>query len=306
MGNPDQGSAHSMGWAMLATALLSLVSASTKADSPPKPIDSITVEAKRSREAIKLKVDNFIGSIVVHSIDESVARWGRPVCPLVAGLSRDMGELILQRVSLAVKNANAPLAAEKCEANFFMIVIAQPDLFLKKWYARSPRMLNDARGVAGIKRFLNSTRPIRVWYNAGAGCGSAMVNDGGLATGLSSNISIPTCLNSSGVGSPRLHWQTVRTITSVILVIDAERVRGLNVGQLADYLAMLGLAEIRLDKDPGPEPTILRLFSETEKEKPQTLSKWDEAFLKALYTTTPSSSMQISMMKTKMLGYVAP
>lgn len=46
----------------------------------------------------------------------------------------------------------------------------------------------------------------------------------------------------------------------MIIVVDSNRMQGVNAGQLADYVAMVGLAEIRVDADTGPVPTILQLF----------------------------------------------
>jgi hypothetical protein len=37
----------------------------------------------------------------------------------------------------------------------------------------------------------------------------------------------------------------------VIVLIDARRVKGINFGQLAAYVAMVGLAEIRVDAKIG-------------------------------------------------------
>lgn len=47
------------------------------------------------------------------------------------------------------------------------------------------------------------------------------------------------------------------------MVVDTGRIKGFNIGQLADYIAMIGLAQIRLDSDLGSAPTILRLFAQT-------------------------------------------
>jgi hypothetical protein len=83
------------------------------------------------------------------------------------------------------------------------------------------------------------------------------------------------------------------------------RTQDLNVGQLADYVAMVGLAEIRVDADLGETPTILQLFQES-KNPPQGLSAWDQAFLYSLYNTRQASVLQASSIKTSMLKRIAP
>ena len=45
----------------------------------------------------------------------------------------------------------------------------------------------------------------------------------------------------------RLTRDEVRDLTSVVVLHDARRLKGVTFGQLSAYIAMVGLAEIRLD-----------------------------------------------------------
>jgi hypothetical protein len=99
----------------------------------------------------------------------------------------------------------------------------------------------------------------------------------------------------------------VRDLASVIVIIDAPRARGITFGQLAAYVAMIGLAEIRIDARASDAPSsILQLFATSGKVPPPGLSAWDEAFLKALYHTEHLDQHQISAVKTAMVGEIAP
>jgi hypothetical protein len=82
-------------------------------------------------------------------------------------------------------------------------------------------------------------------------------------------------------------------------------VNQLNLGQLADYIAMLGLAEIRLDGDFDGISTILRLFERSGDPPPQSLTQWDQAFLYSLYDTQQASMQQPSMIRTSMVDRMA-
>ena len=93
---------------------------------------------------------------------------------------------------------------------------------------------------------------------------------------------------------------------SVIVIIDARRAKGVGYNQLASYIAMIGLAQIRLDAKLGDAPTILRLFSDPEKAPPQGLSAWDQAFLKSLYNTNPSDKSQRLAIARSMEQEIAP
>jgi len=81
--------------------------------------------------------------------------------------------------------------------------------------------------------------------------------------------------------------------------------QGLNVGQLADYIGMVGLAEVNQDAQVGPVPTILRLFRDNP-EPPQALSAWDQAFLASLYGAEQASVLEESRMKRSMVSTLAP
>jgi hypothetical protein len=70
------------------------------------------------------------------------------------------------------------------------------------------------------------------------------------------------------------------------------------MGQLADYVAMVGLAQVRLSPDTGTAPTILSIFR--GQPQVQGLSPWDAAFLQSLYSTSQSSTLEVVMMKRRM------
>jgi hypothetical protein len=84
----------------------------------------------------------------------------------------------------------------------------------------------------------------------------------------------------------------LRDLSSVILIVDARLTQGVSFGQLAAYLAMVGLAQIRLDTKLADAPTILQVFSGSGKAQLQGLSTWDQAYLKALYHTDRSDKTQ--------------
>jgi hypothetical protein len=82
---------------------------------------------------------------------------------------------------------------------------------------------------------------------------------------------------------------------SVIVIVDTTRAKApLKFGQIADYIAMVGLTEIDLDADVGSTSTILRLFNSSPEAPPSALTDWDRAFLKALYNSDQSSRTQRS------------
>jgi hypothetical protein len=181
-----------------------------------------------------------------------------------------------------------------------MIVADDPARMLNKWWKRSPDLFGGEQG-AKVKRFLDTPRPIRVWYNA-----DTQGADGNFVTGLLDATS--TCahpynnefvvnVRPSFLGS-RITVSATRNIYSVIVMVDSKKVSGLDLGALADYIGVIGLAQINLDKPLGDAPTILKLFTAPDDTRPTAMTAWDKALLHALYSTGQTERMQTSQMET--------
>jgi hypothetical protein len=99
----------------------------------------------------------------------------------------------------------------------------------------------------------------------------------------------------------RLTLTVQKSINSVIIVVDLPQMSGVNVGQMADYAAVVGLADINLDRTVDSAPSILRLFSDRADTPRDGMSPWDQALLKSLYSTSPRSVTQLSAVETKMV-----
>jgi hypothetical protein len=281
---------------------------SAAGQSPPEEasshLDTITVEAARQHEIIEQRVKSFVSRIASKPYDTSLARWQTvaPICPLVAGLSRDDGEYILSRVSEIAATSGAPLGRGHCKPNFFVVVSADPDALLKAWSRRDVWMFGDEADQGGtkIRKFLNATSPVRVWYNA------ELYSDEGVPLGNESGYSASTQRTDTRARATRISFNQARDLTSTLVMVDGPQARGVNFKQLASFIAMVGLAEIRADAQLTDAPSILHLFSRTEAERPPDLSDWDKAFLKALYHTEQTDKQQLSEIKSAMVQDIAP
>jgi hypothetical protein len=292
----------------------------------PRPADTdsgmpnVTIQASRERE-LRLKVDKFVMAVVAPPVwHRSLMRWNSPVCPLVVGLAAAQGEYILSRISQAAHDAGAQLGGRKCQPNLYVAVTATPDKVLKDWVKRDPKI--DTRdGPEPLRRFLNSTQPVRVWYDSAGACAGSTPgpqSEAGaqLNSVSSSGVAVP---GGNRGGSPagslgpvscddtldtHLTFGDVQSITSVLIVADANKLEHVSLGQLADYVSLVGLMDIRPDMDDSGTPTILGLFRDP---KPvDTLTRWDRALLYSLYHTPQSTSLQMNDMEISMVKRVAP
>jgi len=285
----------------LLALLLAAIGASATAAPPDatQPLDQVTVEAHRQQ--LEERVTAFVSKLAHPNFDRSLRRWLVPVCPLVAGLPQVQGEFMLARLSEVARQAGVPLAGEKCSPNLHIVATADPSGLLKSWRRRDRRLYGDAM-PAEVQHFLTHTHPVMVWYNA------AVTEDGGgaldpTATKLGTNY-IPT--NHHPKGS-RIQFGAVEMFESVIVIVDLRRVQELSYGQLADYVAMLGFAQLDPDADFGSAPSILQLYSaQPAQPPPGGLSDWDGAYLRALYKTEQASRTQRNQIIQMMVRDMVP
>jgi hypothetical protein len=275
---------------------LALILLAITASAQESKIDSTTVVAPKDRAAVERDVRSFVNAIAVKPGDESLARWQTqiPLCPLVAGLPGSDGEYILSRVSKIATAAGAPLAPEHCKGNFFVVVTSDPEGVIKAWSKRDVRMFGDETDQGGTKiREFTASSPIRVWHN------TEFYNLDGTPLG---NLEGRT---NQSARATRIEVNGYRALSSVMAIVDTRRMKGVSFGQVAAYVAMIGLAQIRPEANVTQAPSILNLFAGSGKAPPG-LTSWDESFLKAVYGTRITDRAQIAAIKTAMAQDIAP
>ena len=261
---------------------------------PQSSLGEITIQGLRQRHALGAAVDHFVFSTLVSLGHDPYARWDSAVCPLVAGLTREQGDFILARITQAALAAHVPLAGSRCRANLFVVVTDRPRRLLSKWWARDQVMYDTRNGIAPVRAFIASTRPVHAWYNTALGCSSQPLDTAAPANALAA----AGMLIEGGSGVVCAHGvdtllktATVRGFSSVIVVVDAKQMRGVTLGQLAAYVTLTGLAEVNLSARDGAIPTILQLFRGGI-HPPLDLTAWDRALLYGLYNTHQASMLQ--------------
>jgi hypothetical protein len=176
-------------------------------------------------------------------------------------------------------------------------VTSQPDELLEAWSKRDPWIFESQIDHGGrlIQAFIHASTPVRSWYNVAFKGFGPFDNVPGQ----------PVAMFSGAPGTPASSARVHRDLWSVIIVVDAIRAREVSSDQLASYLAMVGLAQIRLTAKLDDLPTILQLFSDSKKAPPG-LSLWDQAFLRSLYHTDRSDLGQQFAIARAMVNQVTP
>lgn len=253
------------------------VAASGALRTPPDVTPAGTPALERQR------VDAFVRAITRYpglSDDDSLVRWNSPICLLVAGLTALDLNLVSGRLSQISSSAGARLTRPPCRPNFIVVAMSEPDRVVDAWYARDSQLFGNATS-AQIRQFVerSRSRPVRVWYNINQSRKSGTRNGHFIPSDTRAE-------SSAFAGNAALDFSTVFEI------IDTRRTEHTTLNQLADYVAMAGLTCIDQDAGLGSAPSILRLFAASEENQPAGLSRWDAAFLKALYQSDQSSRTQ--------------
>jgi hypothetical protein len=269
-----------------------LAVASPEAPGNTSALPQITVSAKILRQRIRTYISTVSGG-AVGSDDYPMLRWRVPICPIVAGLSSHDGQFVFDRLSTDLSSMDIPLGRMGCVPNFYVVATPEPEEILKAWWHR----ISDLNGGdnTGFVHFIDTRRPVRVWYNA------RLIGGNGATPGFEGQ-------GIQVLGSCTLPHQELCAaldLKAIIVVIDLTRTIGLDWRQVADYVAMAGATKVNLDAHADGVPTIMSLFSTSGDARPEALSEWDISFIKGLYSTDPMYRHQRVLIAGRMLDDVA-
>ncbi len=277
---------------------------SSEADNP---MQRVTVQARRELEqAVHTYVEKLTHSTRFHH--DSIARFREPLCLAVAGMPNAETQFVLKRVPEIATAAGAQILPQGCSAyNFIVVFTPDADQFVKDWHGRNAARLDANASPAQVARFLTPSTPgaVRVWHNGViyGRDGPVQSADAGAGIHPPPNVGLTT----QSFSDSRLTMESVVGLSLAMVVIDTTRTNGAKLGQLTDYAAMVGLVDIQFDTDLGDAPTILRLFTEPPEARPQHLTAWDQAFLKAIYQNTElDSRTQRSQIAGSVVQNVSP
>lgn len=248
-------------------------------DPPPVALEDVVVEARRLEELTR----EFVDEVSAPPRRRGLARWRTGVCVGVTGIRQDIAQALADHVSRVALEYGLRPGDPGCSANVLIVFAEDGRALADEMVERRRRVFH--LGVGGLDRgnvaladFRESDRPVRWWHV------SVPINaeTGDIAIRMPGDVG-PTMVKGEGrVNRGRL----VRDeLNKVIIVVDGEKVAGVGLPQLGDYLSMVALAQVDPDGDTGGFATILNLFDDPEGSPG--LSDWDRAYLDGLYSSWP-------------------
>jgi hypothetical protein len=279
--------------ALAALALLLARPAIAQETAGAKPDDTVVVVGERTEEAVR----SFVAAMSQPSrgVDQ-LARWDRRICPGIAGLRTRYAQFVIDRLAYRALELDLEIEAPGCRPDVLIVVTPDPDAIARDLYNNHRNALGyfDEPGVGTRGRdalratFIESDAPVRWWHvsnTRGIGGHEFSEPTAGPTCGGSDVLDIQNCyrVNLVGGGSSRLRATTRQDFGAAFIIVDANRLAeiGHDFNALADYLAMVSLAQLDPRADVSAYPSVLNLWKSAA--APTELTDWDRSYLRGLY-----------------------
>lgn len=284
---------------MIAMVLAGLLAASpAQAVSPIQStpqIPPVSTEAPVQLEDVEVTgasldslIRSFVNEVAAPNRRRGLARWDDRVCVGVANLRAEPAQYIVDRISTVAEDLGLTPGQPGCTANIMIVASNDPAglaAALVQNHRPALRMGGTGmdRGAAALRAFAASEAPVRWWQVA-----IPVDSETGLRAVRIPGECSPPCESTldyapviSVFSASRLSTQIVDNLTRTIVILDMDQITQVSIDQLADYIAMVTLAQIDPEADTSRYASVLNVF-----ERPDTasgLTAWDRAYLTGLY-----------------------
>lgn len=269
-----------------------------------KKIDEITV--------LGLKDDlvrDFVKSYAapVSSVGQ-IARWRSPICPTVLGLVDYQGALVANRVRSAAARIGAPVVISKpgddkapsktekpCKPNVWIVFSSKAQDIMDQIRRKSPWLLGF-HYYAQAKKLATITNTAQSWYATETVDARGMTQpDSTDEDAISSTGEMRTTAWLGG----RLKTGTRSQFADALIVVDFNKIKGVPLPSIADYVAMLALAQTKTFDVCRGVPSITNLFAQgcDAANKTRQLSETDIAYLRALYQMDSEANLALQQIE---------
>lgn len=249
----------------------------------PTELGEVVVEGR----ALEALVRNFVNEVSQPANNRGLARWNRPICVGAVNLKAEIGQYVVDRVSDVARDLGVEAREPGCRPNILIVAAADGAALASAIVEDRPRNFDlrhngtDA-GTAAFRNFRTGDQPVR-WWQISMPIDS---ETGGRAVRLPGDIDPATGQPRAPAirvfAASRLRTQIRDDMVRSIVIVDVDRLGGANLVQLADYVAMVALAQVDGEAETADYSTILNLF-EDPAAAPAGLTDWDRSYLTALY-----------------------
>lgn len=209
-----------------------------------------------------------------------VARFETPLCVMVYGLGEQLNEAVADRIRENVRAVGLVVDKEAdCRPNAIAMISNDPQASFETLQNKRAWILGwpfeREYSLVTLKAQLREKRPAVSW----AIFGPWMQDNAALAA------TQPQAGSFWGWNTGRMPSVGAASRGMAVVLIDAKRINGVRVHQLADFATVHLLGSPRATTSPSEAgvPTILSLFDGNPKHAPQRLTTFDRAYLCGLH-----------------------
>jgi hypothetical protein len=265
---------------------------STESQEEAVRLEDVQVSGRR----LETLISDFVGEVAAPNRGRGLARWNENVCVGAVNLQPDVAQYLVDRVSQVADDVGLSPGAPGCPPNLVIVAVSDGPQFardLTEKHGRALRMGGTGmdRGRAALQDFRESDRPVRWWQvsmpvDSESGKRATRIMGECMGQCLDPHkrmggdvLSYAPILNT--FIASRITSQVVDNIIRTIVVVDVNQISGMDPAQLADYIAMVSLAQIDPQADTSGYASILNTFS--SQNSATSLTAWDRAYLSGLY-----------------------
>lgn len=219
----------------------------------------------------------FVGDVLDDTHGKQLARWHQPLCVTLRGFTPDQEGRFTKRLQEAASIAALPPAKTGCKPNAIVLLTTAPDLLIDRMLAQHPGIFAPAK-PSEVRRKLADGGVARVWSVA-----LTMGADGSTPDAAMKGGATITSVKIAPGNATRLASATRADLFRAMVILDVKGLAGLPLDAVADHVAMRLLGQMG-EAEGGRLPSILSLFQTNAGPRPLTLTDWDRALLRELYT----------------------
>jgi len=246
-------------------------------------------------------IRNFVDEVAEPNRRRGLARWDGEICVGVSNLQAETAQYLADRVSTVAGDLGLQPGAPGCAPNILVIATDDAEGIARTLVSERRRAFRMGgagmdRGGSALDDFVETDRPVRWWQMAVP----VDSETGARATRLAGDCNGPECAGgvigfaprTNVFAASRLRTQFVDNLIRAVVIVDVDQVRDVSILQLADYIAMVSLAQIDPDADTRGYASILNVFADPAGSA--SLTSWDQAFLGGLYAAERNAAAQIA------------
>lgn len=280
--------------------VLAMVGAASAQTAQPKPPETVTVVGQRPTDAemITKIVQQFVEIHAARNRKSGLITRAAPsgVCPVTLGLPQAYDDFVTARIVAVAKQIGSTAEEPgKCIANVEVLFTDDPQAVVTKLAEQTDGLIIGIHFTHERGSVIHVYRPIQAWYVTGTrrdpnAQSHTLVNGEGVGPG----VVVDTAYGPSpftGTGT-RIRVKNSGQIVNALIVADAKKVAGWEIGPIADYVSLLALSQPASFDGCNALPSILDLMSNgcPGRDKPRALTESDVAYLKALYSADIATS----------------